>query len=164
MRLTAVPTHVLTSILNEPRNARHMPLAGERFTVESTAAWVAAKDEQWDRLGYGPWGVRVNGVTAGWGGFQDEDGLPDLALVLDPSFRGVGSSVGSRMLDVGFDDLGFSIVTVALPRTRSNPDRALARWGFVANGDATISGIVFRRYRLEAETWNRVRWQRSGDG
>ena len=46
VRLTEVPLAAVLGLLNEPRNARHMPLAGT-FTEESAAEWVTAKDGQW---------------------------------------------------------------------------------------------------------------------
>lgn len=153
--LSSVPIADITRVLNEPRNARHMPLAGEPFTEDAAARWVAAKESQWQEHGYGPWAVRVGGVFAGWGGFQKEDGMPDLALVLDPRFRGWGNDVARRMLDVGFDELRFTAVVAALPLSRARPHVALARWGFTPDGEASIGGTTFRRFRLTAEAWAR---------
>lgn len=83
VRLTEVPLSAVMRLPNEPRNARHMPLAGE-FSEESAAEWVAGKDGQWQRHGYGRWAVLVDGEFAGWGGFQQEENGADFALVLLP--------------------------------------------------------------------------------
>ena len=89
VRLTEVDLDAVTALLNEPRNARHLPLAGgEAFTAETAAAWVAAKDGQWDEHGYGPWAVLIDGEFAGWGGFQAEENGADFALVLRPQLLG----------------------------------------------------------------------------
>ena len=61
VRLPEVPILEVLDVLNEPRNGRHLPLAGERFSETSAAEWVAAKDGQWKVHGYGPWAVRVDG-------------------------------------------------------------------------------------------------------
>ena len=54
VRLPSIDVHAVAALLNEPRNARHMPLAGESFTIASAAAWVSDKDGQWEANGYGP--------------------------------------------------------------------------------------------------------------
>jgi hypothetical protein len=64
VRLTQVPVSEVLALLNEPRNARHMPLSST-FDEESAARWVADKDAQWERNGYAPWAVLVNGQFAG---------------------------------------------------------------------------------------------------
>ena len=66
VRLPAVPVAAVLGLLNEPRNRRHMPLSAE-FTAEAAERWIAAKDGQWLRHGFGPWAVLVDGGFAGWG-------------------------------------------------------------------------------------------------
>lgn len=83
-RLTEVPILAVLALLNEPRNARHMPLAGA-WSETSAAAWVQSKDAQWEESGYGPWAILFDGEFAGWGGFQREKNGPDFALVLLPA-------------------------------------------------------------------------------
>jgi [ribosomal protein S5]-alanine N-acetyltransferase len=58
-----------------------VPLSS-RFTDETAAGRGAAKDGQWQRHGYGPWAVLVEGEFAGWGGFRREEYGVDYALVL----------------------------------------------------------------------------------
>lgn len=146
VRLTDVPLEALVRLLNEPRNARHMPLTGERFTEKSAADWVSAKDGQWSQNGYGPWAVLLNGEVAGWGGFQLEENGADFALVLDPRYWGHGAEITRVALDRGFGELGLDEVLIALPHSR-DPDRVVARWGFVPDGEAVHDGVRFRQYR-----------------
>ena len=153
VRLTEVPLAAVASLLNEPRNARHMPLAGERFTEESAAAWVRAKDGQWASNGYGPWAVLVNGEFAGWGGFQREESGADFALVLSPEHWGRGAEITRTALDRGFGELGLDAVVIALPYTRS-PDRVVARFGFAPDGEVSYGGSAFRQYRLTRQAWS----------
>ncbi|SDT09024.1 Protein N-acetyltransferase, RimJ/RimL family [Friedmanniella luteola] len=154
VRLTEVPLDDLVALLDEPRNARHLPLAGGPTTRESTAAWVRSKDQQWETAGYGPWAVLLDGVFAGWGGFQREEHGPDLALVLRPACWGAGELVTRAALQRGFDELGFDAVTIALPRSR-NPERVVGRLGFVPAGEVVHDGVPFRLFRLTREVWRR---------
>ncbi|WP_049804569.1 GNAT family N-acetyltransferase [Microlunatus phosphovorus] len=154
VRLPEVSTDAVVELLNEPRNARHMPLTGEPFTTKSAAAWVAAKDAQWDSHGYGPWAILIDGSFAGWGGFQAEENGADFALVLAPEFWGYGETVARRALAVGFDELGLTDVLIALPYSR-NPAQVVARFGFEPDGDVVYGEVHFRQYRLSANRWNR---------
>jgi [ribosomal protein S5]-alanine N-acetyltransferase len=72
VRLTEVPQAAVAALLNEPRNARHLPLASSMTDTE-VAEWIEGKDAQWNSHGYGPWAVLIDGEFAGWGGFQRED-------------------------------------------------------------------------------------------
>ena len=155
VRLTEVPVAWVADLLNEPRNARHMPLS-RPFSLESAAAWVEAKDAQWATNGYGPWAVLVDGTFAGWGGFQREEGGADFALVLRPERWGHGGAVTRAALDRGFGELGLESVLVALPHTRS-PERVLRRLGFEPDGQVTYGEVDFRQYRLTRDSWRRAR-------
>ena len=156
VRLPEVDIDAVVELLNEPRNARHMPLARDRFTVESAAEWVATKDAQWDSCGYGPWAILIDGRFAGWGGFQAEENGADFALVLAPEFWGHGEVVARRALAVGFGELGLTEVLIALPYSR-NPDRVVARFGFELDGEVTYGEVPFRQYRLSANRWDQNR-------
>ncbi len=151
VRLTEVPLAAVVELLNEPRNARHMPLAGT-FDEQSAAEWVRAKDGQWTRNGFGPWAVLVNGDFAGWGGFQQEESGADFGLVLLPSYWGHGAAITRAALDRGFTELGLTEVVIALPFSRT-PDRVVARFGFVADGEVAYGQARFRQYRLTREGW-----------
>lgn len=142
----------MLGVLNEPRTGRHMPLAGEQFTEASVAEWVVAKDGQWEVHGYGPWAVLVDGVFAGWGGFQHEENGAGFALVLKPTHWGHGAAVTRAALNRGFTELGLETVLVALPYSR-NPDRVVARFGFVPDGEVDHAGTTFRQYRLDRAAW-----------
>jgi len=153
VRLTEVPLTSVLALLNEPRNARHMPLSND-FTPESAQAWVEAKDAQWSMNGYGPWAVLVDDGFAGWAGFQREENGADFALVLAPGHWGHGGAIARAALDRGFDELDLDAVLIALPYTRS-PERAVRRFGFMPDGDVTYDGATFRQYRLTRDGWRR---------
>jgi ribosomal-protein-alanine N-acetyltransferase len=158
IRLPAVPLAAVVALLNERRNARHLPLASGTFTEESAAEWVRAKDAQWESNGYGPWAVMLDGQFAGWGGFQREENGADFALVLAPQYWGHGAAVTRAALDRGFGELGLAEVIIALPYSRS-PDKVVARFGFVPDGEASYGGTRFRQYRLTREAWSHTRLQ-----
>jgi len=151
VRLTEVPVGRVMELLNEPRNARHMPLSAS-FSEEAAADWVRAKDAQWDANGYGPWAVLVNTEFAGWGGFQREENGADFALVLAPRFWGHGAAITGAALERGFGELGLTEVIIALPYSRS-PERVVARFGFVPDGEVAYGGARFRQYRLTQQAW-----------
>jgi RimJ/RimL family protein N-acetyltransferase len=153
VRLSEVPLAAVVALLNEPRNARHMPLVSGKLTDESAAEWVRTKDGQWERNGYGPWAVLVNGHFAGWGGFQREENGADYALVLAPEYWGQGAAITRAALERGFGELGLDEVIIALPYTRS-PDRVVARFGFTPDGEVTYGEAVFRQYRLTRRAWS----------
>ena len=153
-RLTEAPFDDLLRLLNEPRNARHMPLS-EPFSPEQAEEWISAKDSRWEEDGYGPWAVFLDETFAGWGGFQLEAHGPDYGLVLLPEFWGHGLAITRRALDRGFGDLGLDTVLIALPPTR-NPDRAVARLGFEPDGEVEYFGLTFRQYRLTRRRWSQV--------
>jgi RimJ/RimL family protein N-acetyltransferase len=152
VRLTEVPLAAVLELLNEPRNDRHMPLSG-RFSEESARDWVLAKDGQWQRHGYGPEAVLLDGALAGWGGIQREETGADFALVLLPRNWGHGLAITRAALDRGFGELGLDEVTIALPFTR-NPDRIVARLGFEPVGETSLDGARFRQYRLTRRRWS----------
>ncbi|MDR2997986.1 MAG: GNAT family N-acetyltransferase [Microbacterium sp.] len=150
-RLTRIPLAEVQELLNEPRNARHMPLA-DRFDARATSDWVAEKDALWQMHGYGPWAFLVDGRFAGWGGFQYEEGGADFALVLRPEFWGRGAQITRESLDRGFGELGLEEVTIALPETR-NAAKVVAKVGFVPDGVATYGESSFQQYRLTRAAW-----------
>jgi RimJ/RimL family protein N-acetyltransferase len=154
VRLTEVPLAAVTSLLNDRRLWRHMPLAGH-FTEHAAMDWVNAKDSQWDEHGYGPWAILADGEFAGWCGFQHEAGGADYGLVLAPEHWGRGVAITRAALARGFGELGLEAVTIALPFTRS-VGSTLARFGFLPDGEADHAGTHFRRYRLSREDWLRV--------
>ena len=120
VRLPEVPILEVLDVLNEPRNGRHLPLAGERFTETTASEWVAAKDGEWKVHGYGPWAVLVDGEFAGWGGFQHEENRADFALVLKPTQWGHGAAV-TRARHA--DHLGWGRVRILLASGRFIPIR-----------------------------------------
>lgn len=151
VRLPEVPLADVVALLNEPRNARHMPLAGP-MDADEVANWVRAKDGQWALHGYGPEAVQIDGEFAGWGGFQREEAGADFALVLRPERWGHGAAVTRAALDRGFGELGLDAVVIALPYSR-RPDRVVARFGFAPDGEVAYDGVVFQQYRLTAAAW-----------
>jgi ribosomal-protein-alanine N-acetyltransferase len=90
-----------------------MPLSS-RFTDETAAGRGAAKDGQWQRHGYGPWAVLVEGEFAGWGGFRREEyGLRSCL----PAQWGRDRETTLAALRRGFGELGLDEVSIALLHT-----------------------------------------------
>ena len=73
--------------------------------------------------------------------------------MLRPQFWGNGDGIARQALDHGFRELGLEEVVIALPYSR-RPDRVVARYGFVPDGDVAYGGVRFRQYRLTRSTWS----------
>lgn len=146
-RLGGIDPADLIELMNHPLVRRHLPLAEGTFGPAECTAFVAGKEGLWDEYGYGPWAFLIDGEFAGWGGLQPEDGAPDLALILHPRFWGHGKAVYERVLAEAFGRFGFDAVTVLLPPSRGGA-HALARLGFHPDGEVSLWGQRFLRYRL----------------
>lgn len=77
--------------------------------------------------------------------------LTSLSCCCPISGAAVLTSRAPRWLE-GSRKLGLDVVVIALPLTRS-PTRAVARLGFVPDGEVVYGGAPFRQYRLTRETW-----------
>lgn len=142
--------------MNDPAVGRFLPLLAGEFTAEDCRAFLAAKQSLWDQHGYGPWAFRIDGRFAGWGGLQPEEGEADFALILHPDYWGWGRRIFDLVRRQAFGPMGLSSITALLPPARSNA-RAIARLGFLEDGEVRIGGQVFRRYRLTADEKPRAR-------
>lgn len=134
-------------LLNDPDVHRHMPLAGEHWTEERAADWAQSKDDQWTTNGYGPWALKVDGVFAGWGGFQKEADDADFGLVLLPEFWGRGMAMHEAMIAKGFAELGLPSITILLPPSRTRM-KGLARLGYEPDGEISYDGHRFLKFRM----------------
>jgi RimJ/RimL family protein N-acetyltransferase len=137
------------TLLNDPEVHRHMPLGGTAWTASAAADWARGKDAQWTTNGYGPWALRVDGVFAGWGGFQKEGADADLGLVLLPQFWGHGARLHAAMLAKGFDELGLDSITILLPPSRVRM-KGLVRLGYLPDGEIVYDGHRFLKFRMLA--------------
>ena len=149
IRLGEVSVADIIALHSDPKVLRHMPLAGGTFDEAECKKWVESKESQWEGNGYGPWGILINGVFAGWGGLQLEMGDADLALVLFPEHWGYGRIVYRKIIDIAFEEMGLESVTALLPSSRVRASGML-RLGFQADGQVRISKFLFYRYRLWA--------------
>ena len=149
IRLGEVRLADIVALHNDPRVLRHMPLAGGTFDESECRKWVESKERQWDKNGYGPWGILINGMFAGWGGLQLEMGDADLALVLSPEYWGYGRVVYKKIIKIAFEEMDFESITALLPPTRVHAN-GMHRLGFQLDGEVWISESKFYRYRLWA--------------
>jgi RimJ/RimL family protein N-acetyltransferase len=148
-RLSEVDPAALVALMNDPLVRRHMPLARGTFGPAECARFVAAKERLWETHGYGPWAFVVDGAVAGWGGLQPEDGDVDLGIVLHPSHWGAGRAILARLLRDAFEGLGAPSVIILLPPSRVRTS-GVRRAGFVPDGELTVAGERFLRFRCHA--------------
>lgn len=132
-----------------PLVRRHMPLSGDGFDLEACREWIQGKESMWTEYGIGPWAILINGKFAGWGGLQPEGGEADLGLVLHPEYWGAGKDILDALIRWAFNEKGLESLTILLPPTRKHV-RGILRLGFVLDGNTTVDGELFIRYRLHA--------------
>jgi RimJ/RimL family protein N-acetyltransferase len=148
-RLGNVDKTAIIELMNHPLVRRHLPLARGEFGPAECERFVAAKERLWEEDGFGPWAFIVDGEFAGWGGIQREGDDADVGLVLHPKHWGVGRALYEKIIAYAFAELGFSSVITLLPPSRTRI-KGLLRLGFRPDGEMTIAGERFLRYRLRA--------------
>src|SRR5436309_14430334 len=152
VRLPEVDRASLSRLVNDPRVRRHMPLTGGEMSEAEIGEWIVGKERIWEDHGFGPWGVRIGGEFAGWGGLQPWDDEVEVALVLKPELWGWGRPIFERFVEHAFEHLALTHVLAAVPPTRGK-GRGLLRLGFSFVGTATVEGQAFLVYRLDRESW-----------
>ena len=148
VRLSEIALDEITAHMSDPRLAEHMPLLKGQWTPEKSVAFVAAKQDCWQRDGLGHWAILVDGAYVGWGGFQKEGAEWDFGLVLRPDRFGLGARIAKKALDMARADKRIDFVTFLLPPSRRHL-RGLDRLGAVFVGEIDYEGSMFRKYRLE---------------
>lgn len=147
--LRTIPIPELLELMNDPRVGRHLPLLSGTFDAEAAHAFLEAKAAMWREHGYGPWGFRIDGRFAGWGGLQPEQGEADFALVLAPAYWGWGRRIFEAVRAQAFGPMGLDRITAVLPPGRANR-RAILRLGFRSEGTLDVQGHRFERFALSA--------------
>ncbi|SON54738.1 hypothetical protein HDIA_1197 [Hartmannibacter diazotrophicus] len=145
--LSQVKQHDIIALMNNDTVGRQLPLLAGEFSSDACKAFLSAKQKLWDDHGFGPWAFLIKGEFAGWGGLQPEQGEADFALILHPDFWGWGRRIFERVKHQAFGEMKRDSITILLPPTRSN-SRAVTRLGFVEDGEVTVDGERFRRFRL----------------
>nr|WP_298838672.1 hypothetical protein [uncultured Roseobacter sp.] len=133
--------------MSDPALAAHMPLLKGSWDRKRTADFVAMKEARWAEDGLGHWAILADGAYVGWGGFQLEGPDWDFGLVLKPSAFGLGMRITARALEFARRDVRIPSVTFLLPPTRTKL-AALTRMGARFEGDVTLDGAMFRKFRL----------------
>lgn len=146
-RLPEIDPAEIIALMNDPGVRRHLPLATGPFGAAQCARFVEAKEAMWDRHGFGPWAFVQDDEFIGWGGLQPEGDDVDVGLVLRPEAWGVGRRLYERIVAFAFEDLGVDSVIAMLPPTRTRAG-GLGRLGFEPDGEASIGGHRFLRFRL----------------
>lgn len=124
-----------------------MPLIKGYFDENKCKKFVAAKESLWMEHGYGPWAFIIDGVFAGWGGVQPENGTADLALVLHPDFWGMGRMLYQKIIHFAFNELQLPSVTILFPPTRTRV-QGLLKLGFQEEDIVKIDNVSFVRFCL----------------
>jgi [ribosomal protein S5]-alanine N-acetyltransferase len=147
VHLYDVEEEQIIDLMNNEIVGRQLPLLADGFSAEKCRAFLKAKKRLWDEHGFGPWAFLIEGEFAGWGGLQPEHGEADFAMVLHPKFWGWGRKIFNKVKDQAFDQMNMNAITVLLPPSRPN-SIAVTRLGFTSDGELTIDGQRFLRFRL----------------
>lgn len=151
-KLEDVDSNEIIELMNHPLVRRQMPLTFDDFNQDNCDEFIKSKYDIWQKYGYGPWAFFNDGAFVGWGGFQPEQGIPDLALVLHPSYWGMGKRIANQVIEKGFLKMGFSLISVLFPPTRHRV-KGLLKLGFKEIDHVNINDHVFIRYELTKDTW-----------
>jgi len=146
-RLGEVSKSDICELLNHPLVRRHMPLALGPCDDEAYKAFIIAKEELWQKHGYGPWAFYHEGKFIGWGGLQYEEGDADLALVLHPKYWGMAKAIYDLIIEQAFGEMGLESITALLPPSRTSL-KVMQRLGFKPDGELIVNGHKFLRFRL----------------
>ena len=149
-RLSTIPVEEIAAHMSDPILAVHMPLLDGSWDNQRAADFVAMKEARWAQDGLGHWAILSDGDYVGWGGFQREGADWDFGLVLKPSAFGLGNRITAQALAFARGDARIPSVTFLLPPTRKKLG-ALKRLGAQSEGDVTIDGALFRKYRLATD-------------
>lgn len=147
VQLHEIEEEQIIALMNNEMVGKQLPLLVDGFSAESCRAFLKAKKQLWDEHGFGPWAFLINGEFAGWGGLQPEQGDADFALILHPSFWGWGRKIFNKVKDQAFEQMNLNTITISLPPSRPN-SRAITRLGFTEDGQLTVGGALFMRFRL----------------
>jgi hypothetical protein len=145
--LREAPVDQLWAILRDPRIARHMPLHDPSISVSWVEQWVESKMSQWPDESMGPWAIYLDGTLAGWGGYQPDDGVAELAVVLKPDSWGAGQEIVSA-INVRWTEVGNSLPRrFYLPKSRRVLHLA-KRFSFHKVGETSLGDTTFDVYEL----------------
>ncbi|WP_300056198.1 GNAT family N-acetyltransferase [uncultured Roseobacter sp.] len=146
-RLAKIPVEDIAAHMSDPALAPHMPLLQGTWDKQRAVDFVAMKEARWAQDGLGHWAILADGVYVGWGGFQLEEEDWDFGLVLKPSAFGLGRRITDHAMAFARSNARIPSVTFLLPPTRTKLG-ALARMGAEFEGEVTLDGALFRKYRL----------------
>ncbi len=147
VHLFEVEEDQIIDLMNNEMVGKQLPLLAGGFSAESCRDFLKAKKQLWDKHGFGPWAFLIKGEFAGWGGLQPEHGEADFALVLHPKFWGWGRKIFNEVKDRAFNQMDLSSITILFPPSRLN-SKAITRLGFTEDGQVTVDGELFMKFRL----------------
>jgi len=147
VHLFEVDEEQIIELMNNEMVGKQLPLLADGFSAENCRAFLKAKKQLWDEHGFGPWAFLIKGEFAGWGGLQPEHEDVEFALVLHPKYWGWGRKIFNKVKDRAFNQLKLNSITILFPPSRPN-SKAIARLGFADDGQLTVDGVLFKRFRL----------------
>ena len=140
-------TNQWLDLFNDKRVRKHMPLASEFVDTEWVENWIRHKIESSENSPFKVQSVWINENFAGWAAIQKDEVEYEMAIVLNPTYWGVGIKVFEKLIK-GFQESKIKEnLYVYLPTSR-NIKNIAKKFKVFDEGIIEIDGIQFTKLRL----------------
>ena len=92
-------TNQWLDLFNDKRVRKHMPLASEFVDTEWVENWIRHKIESSENSPFNVQSVWINENFAGWAAIQKDEVEYEMAIVLNPTYWGVGIKVFEKLIE-----------------------------------------------------------------
>lgn len=148
--LDEVDPSALLKVLSNPKIAKHLPLFNPDIDLAWIEKWIENKMSQWEKPELGPYAILKDGQVVGWGGYQPDDEVAELAIVLIPKAWGIGQEVVNE-IDLRWAKFGDGRKRVFyLPHSR-NLALISNRLGARRIGSTEVAGVNFEIFELPSQ-------------
>ena len=140
-------TNQWLDLFNNKKVRRHMPLASDFVDTEWVENWIRLKIESSENCPFKVQSVWINENFAGWAAIQKDDIDYEMAIVLNPTYWGVGINVFQRLIKDFQESKIKENLYVYLPISR-NIKNIAKKFKVIDEGIIEIDGIQFTKLRL----------------
>ena len=140
-------TNQWLDLFNDKRVRKHMPLASEFVDTEWVENWIRHKIESSENSPFKVQSVWINENFAGWAAIQKDEVEYEMAIVLNPTYWGVGIKVFEKLIKDFQESKIKGNLYVYLPTSR-NIKNIAKKFKVKDEGIIEIDGIQFTKLRL----------------
>ena len=141
------------SLLNKQKIREHL-IEHQIFDLDSVSAWIDAKIEVDSIRGCKVRAIYSNGTLAGWCAIQLEEGIYEIAIVLDHCFWGIGKRVFADMIRWA-KEFGHEEIYIHFLHTR--PEYRFLRKVATNVYETELFGNKFTTYQLAVKSATKLR-------